>query len=122
MVAELHTKTEWGDQVDNKNSVLFNWVATNDNVEKPHESHKFKENQENTESDENGNLNSAQNLNRKENGYQSKLNILSKDTCDVCILIIINIEQTVAENGWDVTWFCVVDFGITETDVGLCFL
>lgn len=50
MITEFYSETKRGYQVYNKDCIHFNWITTKDFIEHPHTSHKLKENQENTTS------------------------------------------------------------------------
>lgn len=109
MVAELDTETKGCDKIDNEDGILFNRISSKNNVESPAEAHQLEEYIEHTKGDPERDLNGTQDLDRNEDSCESKHDILGKDTCDVCVLIIIHIEQTVTEyNRWFFDFSCKV--------------
>ena len=97
MVAELHAETETCDQVDDKDGVHFDGVASADDVEHPHAAHELEEDQEDTEADEDGKWQTRQHLKDCNDNTDTDGDVLEADTVNVGVLVVVDKEQTVCE-------------------------
>lgn len=100
MVAEFDTKTEWGDKVHNEDSILLNGITSHNNVKAPAEAHKLEEGLEDAKSDPERDLDGTQDLDGNKDGNETKHDVLCKNTCDISVLIIVDVEETVTEDTW----------------------
>ena len=99
MVAELDAEAERSDQVDHKDCIHFNRVASNDHVHHPHDAHKLEENQEDAERNENSNSETGEDLHDDSDRANSHNDVLEEDTIDVGVLIVVYVVEGVTEHG-----------------------
>lgn len=97
MVAEFDSETKTGNEIDDKDCIHFYWITTKDFIEHPHASHEFKKNKEDTETNDQSDWKTTKDLKGKNNSCNTKHSILRKDTSNVSVLIIINVEKRVSE-------------------------
>ena len=96
MVTELYAEAETCYQVDEEHSILLDWVTTYHFIKQPHGSHELKEDEENAKYNEGTDLDRTKYLNGHEDCNQTQHHILCENTSDVGVLVVIDIEQTVA--------------------------
>lgn len=65
VVAELNTESNTGDEIDNKYSILLNWIASQNIIEHPHATHEFEKYEENADRNIEGDLETAEDLNNQ---------------------------------------------------------
>lgn len=98
VVAELDTEAERSDQVHHEDRVHLDRVGTEDFVEHPHGAEELEEHQEDAEADDHGDTQTAQDLKGEDHCSDSEHSILSKDTTNVGILVVEDIEERVGES------------------------
>jgi len=65
VIAELYSESETGDQIDYEYRINLNGVATEDFIEHPHAAHEFEHDEEHTQTDDAGDTQATDDLQRE---------------------------------------------------------
>lgn len=100
MVAEFDTETNACNQVDHEDGVDLDWVATDDDVHHPHDTHELEEHHENAKGNNQSDPETGDELHGDDNGAKTHKHILEHDAANIGILVIVYVVKRVCESCW----------------------